>query len=48
MSLAPFIHAMGRGPGRARSLTGAEAEDAMRLILSGAADPHAIGALLML
>lgn len=48
MSLAPHIHAMGRGPGRARSLTGAEAEEAMRLILSGQADPHAIGALLML
>lgn len=48
MTLAPYIHAMGRGPGRARSLTGSEAEDAMRLILSGQADPHAIGALLML
>ncbi|TVP72884.1 MAG: glycosyl transferase family protein [Rhodobacteraceae bacterium] len=48
MSLAPYIHAMGRGPGRARSLDATEAEDAMRLILSGQADPHAIGALLML
>jgi anthranilate phosphoribosyltransferase len=48
MTLAPFIHAMGRGPGRARSLTLDEAQDAMRQILSGAADPHAIGALLML
>ncbi len=48
MTLAPFIHAMGRGPGRARSLTGPEAEDAMRLILAGRADRHAIGALLML
>ena len=48
MTLSPYIHAMGRGPGRARSLTAAEAEDAMRLILSGQADPHAIGALLML
>jgi len=48
MTLAPYIHTMGRGPGRARNLTGAEAEDAMRLILSGQADPHAIGALLML
>jgi anthranilate phosphoribosyltransferase len=48
MSLAPFIHAMGRGPGRARNLEAAEAEEAMRLILSGKADPHAIGALLML
>ena len=48
MTLAPYIHAMGRGPGRARHLTGPEARDAMRLILSGKADPHAIGALLML
>lgn len=48
MSLAPFIHAMGRGPGRARSLTGDEAQQAMDLILRGAADPHAVGALLML
>ncbi|MGP9790845.1 glycosyl transferase family protein [Roseinatronobacter sp. NSM] len=48
MTLAPYIHAMGRGPGRARNLTGAEAEEAMRLILLGRADPHAIGALLML
>jgi len=48
MTLATFIHAMGRGPGRARNLTGPEAHDAMRLILSGDADPHATGALLML
>lgn len=48
MTLAPYIHAMGRGPGRARNLTGPEAEDAMRLILSEQADPHATGALLML
>lgn len=48
MTLAPYIHAMGRGPGRARNLTEAEAEHAMGLILSGQADPHAIGALLML
>lgn len=48
MTLAPYIHAMGRGPGRARNLTAAEAEDAMHIILSGQADAHAIGALLML
>jgi anthranilate phosphoribosyltransferase len=48
MTLAPYIHAMGRGPGRARSLTVSEAEEAMRHVLSGHADPHAIGALLML
>ncbi len=39
---------MGRGPGRARSLTQEEAAEAMALILSGEADPHAVGALLML
>lgn len=48
MSLAPYIHAMGRGPSRGRSLTRAEAADAMRLILSTEAAPEAIGALLML
>ncbi|MHC0052655.1 glycosyl transferase family protein [Actibacterium sp. D379-3] len=48
MSLAPYIHAMGRGPGRARSLTGAEAADAMTQILAGTAAPEAVGALLML
>lgn len=48
MSLAPYIHAMGRGPSRARSLTQAEAQDAMTQILSGAAASEAIGALFML
>lgn len=48
MSLAPFVHAMGRGPGRARSLAQDEAQEAMRLMLSGEAEPEAVGALLML
>ena len=48
MSLAPYIHAMGRGPSRGRNLTREEAADAMRQILSGNAEPEAIGALLML
>ncbi|WP_102222608.1 glycosyl transferase family protein [Acidimangrovimonas sediminis] len=48
MSLAPYIHAMGRGPGRARNLTRDEARDAMRAILAGEAAPEAVGALLML
>lgn len=48
MSLAPYIHAMGRGPSRARSLTRDEACDAMGQILSGQAAPEAVGALLML
>ncbi len=48
MSLAPFVRTMGRGPSRGRSLTQEEAAEAMRLILSGAAAPEAVGALLML
>lgn len=47
MSLAPFIQAVGRGPSRGRSLSQAEAAEAMALILSGAAEPEAVGALLM-
>lgn len=48
MSLAPFVHAMGRGPSRGRSLTQAEAEAAMTAMLLGDAAPEAVGALLML
>lgn len=48
MSLAPYVRAMGRGPGRARSLERHEAREAMRLILEGRAAPEAVGALLML
>ncbi|PRY21414.1 anthranilate phosphoribosyltransferase [Aliiruegeria haliotis] len=48
MSLAPYIHAMGRGPSRARSLTEDEARDAMSRIMAGTAAPEAVGALLML
>ncbi|SFB74542.1 glycosyl transferase family protein [Tropicimonas isoalkanivorans] len=48
MSLAPYIHAMGRGPSRGRSLTREEAQDAMRAILAGETAPEAVGALLML
>lgn len=48
MSLAPFIRAMGRGPSRGRNLTREESAEAMRLILSGAAAPEGVGALLML
>ena len=48
MSLAPYVRAMGRGPGRARSLERAEAEDAMAQILDGSAAPEAVGALFML
>ena len=48
MSLSKYVHAMGRGPSRGRSLTRDEAKDAMRQILSGDAAPEAVGALLML
>lgn len=48
MSLAGHIAALGRGPGRSRSLTQGEAHNAMALMLSGQAAPEAVGALLML
>ncbi|MEM7212505.1 MAG: glycosyl transferase family protein [Pseudomonadota bacterium] len=48
MSLAKYVHAMGRGPSRGRSLTRYESHDAMLQILSGDASPEAVGALLML
>lgn len=48
MSLAPFVHAMGRGPSKGRNLTRDEAHAAMDSILSGEAAPEAVGALLML
>ncbi|MEL7211772.1 MAG: glycosyl transferase family protein [Pseudomonadota bacterium] len=47
MSMAPFIRIIAQGKGRARSLTQAEATEAMTLILSGEAAPETIGALLM-
>lgn len=47
-SLSPYVRIMGRGPGRARSLTQVEAFEAMEIILSGKAAPEATGALLML
>lgn len=47
MSLAAHVATLGRGPGRSRSLTMAEADEAMALMLSGAA-PEAVGAVLML
>lgn len=48
MSLAPYVRILGRGPGRSRALTREEAREAMHLILSGEAEPEAVGALLML
>ncbi len=48
MSLATHVQTLGRGPGRSRSLNQSEAREAMEIMLSGAAAPEAIGALLML
>ncbi|CUH75614.1 glycosyl transferase family protein [Tropicibacter naphthalenivorans] len=48
MTLAQHVRTLGRGPGRSRSLTLPEAEDAMTTILAGNAAPEALGALLML
>ncbi len=48
MTLAPYVAILGRGQGRARSLTLEEAKAAMTVILSGQAAPEAVGALLML
>ena len=47
-SLSPFVQILGRGPGRARSLTMDEAQAAMTVVLSGQAAPEAVGAMLML
>ncbi len=48
MKLAETVRILARGQGRARSLTQQEAFDAMELMLTGTADPEAIGAVLML
>ncbi len=46
--MAGYVATLGRGPGRSRALSRAEAEDAMGLLLDGLADPVQVGALLML
>ncbi|MDA9207521.1 glycosyl transferase family protein [Octadecabacter sp.] len=48
MILAETVRILGRGQGRARSLTQDEAFNAMQLMLTGTAAPEAIGATLML
>jgi len=48
MSLADYVRILGRGPGRARSLTQDEAFAAMSLMLRDDAAPQAVGAILML
>ncbi|MBV1926841.1 MAG: glycosyl transferase family protein [Rhodobacteraceae bacterium] len=47
MSLSPFVRIVARGKGRARPLSQSEAHAAMDCILNNAAEPEAIGALLM-
>ncbi|HEY8289383.1 MAG TPA: glycosyl transferase, partial [Acetobacteraceae bacterium] len=48
LSFARFITILGRGPGRSRALTREEAGEAFAMVLSGQADPHQVGAFLML
>ncbi|MFL5257857.1 MAG: glycosyl transferase family protein [Rhodopila sp.] len=43
-----FVATLGRGPGRSRALTRAEAAEAFSMVLRSEADPHQIGAFLML
>ena len=45
---ADFVATLGRGPGRSRALTREEANTAFGMVLRGEADPHQVGAFLML
>src|SRR5919202_6715348 len=45
---ARYVRTLGRGPGRSRALTREEARDALGMVLRGEADPHQVGAFLML
>ncbi len=45
---AAYVRTLGRGPGRSRALTREEARDALSMVLHGEADPHQVGAFLML
>ncbi|TWB77716.1 anthranilate phosphoribosyltransferase [Nitrospirillum amazonense] len=45
---AQYVRTLGRGPGRSRSLTREEARTALGMVLKGEADPHQVGAFLML
>lgn len=47
MTLAPFVRIVAQGKGRARPLSMSEADKAMSVILSGQAEPEAVGAILM-
>ena len=46
--MTAYVQTLGRGPGRGRALTRDECRDAFAIMLAGAADPHQVGALLML
>lgn len=48
MTIAPYVRILGRGPGRSRHLTEAEAQEAMTIVLRGQAAPESVGAMLML
>ena len=45
---ATYVRTLGRGPGRSRALTRDEARDALSMVLRNEADPHQVGAFLML
>jgi len=45
---ATFVATLGRGPGRSRALTREEARTAFGMVLRNEADPHQVGAFLML
>ena len=45
---AQYVAILGRGPGRSRALTRDEARRAFASVLAGEADPHQVGAFLML
>jgi len=45
---AGYVAILGRGPGRSRALTRDEARRAFAMVLQGRADPHQVGAFLML
>ena len=47
-ALAQYVHILGRGPGRSRSMTQTEAREAMTLMLGNDAAPEAVGAILTL
>jgi anthranilate phosphoribosyltransferase len=47
-AFAAFVATLGRGPGRSRALTRDEARTAFGMVLRGEADPHQVGAFLML